>query len=1047
MEIAKRIGLAFLYLNFVFLFGQEESTQTPSLSGVTISIERISTEDGLSNSLVHAITQDKQGFIWIGTEYGLNRYDGQNFTIYTSTADTNSISNSSVLSLCEDQDGFLWVGTYWGLNRFDPVTLKFKRYFHNPGNISSLSNNEIRSIYQDRSGVIWVGTALGLNKFEKSTQTWKHFFPTPNDSSRPGDNFINTILEDNQGTFWIGTGDFLKAGGGLFKFDRNNKSFSRYQHNSSGLKKISSDWITSLYEDRSGTLWVGVDNDEVNKLDGASGTLTHFRLPLEGPTSQGRLFIKSILEDKTEALWIATWGTGVYRFDKRTRTFSRYTFDASKFGGLSSPAVNTLFLDRAGLLWVGTDRGGVNTIATRPFVHRHKLGNSLNIDSRVDGLFEDDQGKLWIKAIGTRLWRFDPTTGIAAPLPRNIDGKVIFQDSADKVWINALVEVIRYDPQTNQSEVLVRIPKRQGSLEWIVSFLRDKEGSLWLGTAGSLYRFAKDLKDYYHYVYNPSDPKSISAGQVETIVEDRVGNIWVSTGTGLNRFDKVTQSFTRFLHNEKDSSSISSNGWPQLHQDRFGTLWVGTTNGLNRWNEINSTFTRFVPDNRAPSRTIGKIVEDDKGYFWYATATGVSMFEPTTGKFSNFNLSNNFELINVLGWNQIKLNNGELLFGTANGILVFNPEKIRTAPQVPVVVVTGIKIFNQRMKLNTSPELLRNISFNHDENVFSIEYAVLSYDMTSLNQYAYFLEGIDKDWVYCGTRREATYTNLDPGVYRFRVKGSNHDGVWNEAGTSLTITILPTYWQTWWFRSLTIVLSLSLIVFIYQRKVNRLKKEKFIQREFSRKQIESQEAERKRLASELHDGLGQNLLVIKNELQQFLSEQNVSKEDLQRVTSMAQESVENVREISSNLHPHHIERLGFCAAVKAMTENISHSAKLKIACSCDKLDRQMPKEFEIHIYRIIQEGLSNIVRHAFAHSAQVEVRKNLNTIEVIITDDGCGFNIHEFLGGQLPKQTGDVSRGFGLASMSERARIIGGALKIDSSTSSGTTIRLTLPLS
>jgi signal transduction histidine kinase len=236
-----------------------------------------------------------------------------------------------------------------------------------------------------------------------------------------------------------------------------------------------------------------------------------------------------------------------------------------------------------------------------------------------------------------------------------------------------------------------------------------------------------------------------------------------------------------------------------------------------------------------------------------------------------------------------------------------------------------------------------------------------------------------------------------------------------------------------------------------QRQASKLKEEyrirELMQQEFSQKQIESQEAERKRLASELHDGLGQNLLVVKNELQQFLSEQKGPQDDLKRVVDLVQESVESVREISSNLHPHHIERLGFCAAVEALTENISHSSGLRIECSCDKLDHQLPKEIEIHLYRIIQEGLSNIVRHAFAHNARVEVRKNPKSIDVIIKDDGCGFDIREFRGEQLPKHTGDVSRGFGLASMSERARIIGGTLTIESLPSSGTTIHLTLPQS
>jgi signal transduction histidine kinase len=410
-----------------------------------------------------------------------------------------------------------------------------------------------------------------------------------------------------------------------------------------------------------------------------------------------------------------------------------------------------------------------------------------------------------------------------------------------------------------------------------------------------------------------------------------------------------------------------------------------------------------------------------------------------------FDRADGIEDVEFLAYSCTRLKSGELLYGTSDGILLFHPDSVSKSQFIPPIVITGFKKLNRQVRIKGVPELLREISLGHDENVFSISFSALSYDMPEFNQYAYKLEGFDKDWIYCGNRREAMYTNLDPGTYTFRVKGSNHDRVWNEAGTSLSVIVNPALWQTWWFRSLAVVMILGFIGFMYQREVRRLKQDKLIQQEFSRKQMESQEAERKRLASELHDGLGQNLLVVKNELQQFVSEHPEPQNDLRRVTSLVQESVESVREISSNLHPHHIERLGFCAAVEAMTENISHSSRLRIECSCDKLNHQLPKEFEIHVYRIIQEALSNIVRHASAQNVKVEVREDQKSIGVIIKDDGCGFDVREFRGGHAPKQTGDVARGFGLASMMERARIIGGTLMIESSPTSGTTIHLTLP--
>jgi signal transduction histidine kinase len=319
--------------------------------------------------------------------------------------------------------------------------------------------------------------------------------------------------------------------------------------------------------------------------------------------------------------------------------------------------------------------------------------------------------------------------------------------------------------------------------------------------------------------------------------------------------------------------------------------------------------------------------------------------------------------------------------------------------------------------------------------------------MPGFNQYAYMLEGFDKDWVYCGNRREASYTNLDPGKYTFRVKGCGREGVWNEAGSSMTVIVNPALWQTWWFRLLTGGGAVVVIAFVYRREVTRLRKDKLLRQELSRRQIESQEEERKRLAAELHDGLGQDLLVMNNEIQQFLQGSKDSNNGLNQVASLLQESIEGVREIASNLHPHLLERLGFSAAVEAMVEKVSHSSGLTVCRMGDTIDKMLPKEIEIHLYRIIQEALSNVVHHASARNASVRIKKRPTTIEIIVMDDGRGFNIEERRPHQDPGVPDESDRGIGLSTMTERTRIIGGRLKIESSRGSGTTVHVILPCS
>ncbi len=424
-SLRTHIGL----LVIVLVFASELTAQTPSLSGVNVVFRRLSTEQGLSDNSVWAITQDRQGFIWIGTADGLNRFDGKQCVAYRASPDSTGLSNGMVWCLYCDQDSSLWIGTQNGLNRFDPGTRTFKKYFHDPADPTSLSSNKVRSICRDRTGVLWVGTTWGLNRFESSTSTWDRFLPNTADSTKPGENFIDAILEDSQGTLWIGTGHYFTRGGGLFRFDRSNGRISRYIMDSSDLDSSSQRWITSLSEDASRNFWICSDIQGVAKLDQMSGVLTQFSLPDNyrwfGPTDMigGKRStphaVKGVCEDRSEAFWIAAWGSGLFRFDRGTRKFTQFLGNPSDPRSLASPFINTIFLDRAGLLWVGTDGGGVNMLSTKQFVLRQMFGDSLLLQNRVEALICDREGALWIGILGNGVWRYDPATQRASPvLPR-----------------------------------------------------------------------------------------------------------------------------------------------------------------------------------------------------------------------------------------------------------------------------------------------------------------------------------------------------------------------------------------------------------------------------------------------------------------------------------------------------------------------------------------------------------------------------------------------------------------------------------------------------
>ena len=1028
------------------------------LSSQPLRFERISAEEGLPDATITCIIKDRLGFMWFGTTDGLIRYDGYSFRQFQKgPANHKNLSADLVYTLLEDHSGRIWVGTVGGgLNSFDPATETFTYYQHDPKNPNSLSHDQVYSLFEDRSGRLWIGTTGGLDYFDRERQTFAHF--DPDSFSDPITNRVTAIYERpaEPGVLWVGT-----LGGGLKRFDCEKKSFTHYRNNPQVSSTLSHNQIWFIHE-TSGSpnvLWIGT-SDGLNRFDVERERFSCFKNDPHNPASLSYNGARSMLEDRSGILWIGTSGGGLNRFDPTTERFVCYSNDPKDTRTLSSNNIVALFEDECNVHWVGT-RDGLNRFASPKenfVIYQHDPANPRSLSNNfLWSLYEDKSGVLWI-ASGLGLNRFDRETETftgyknkpddPASLRNNLV-RTIYEDRKGMLWVGNVNGMLhRFDRKTGKSKAFkILINSSNEKDNDILSMLEDRNGTFWVGTIEGLQIFDREKWTSTPVAIGPLGRDRSQRYFVNTIYEDNNGTIWIGTGTeGLLAYQPKSGKFAVYKHDTANAHSLSNDNVAFVTQDKSGILWVGTRGGgLNRFDDKKKEFTAFTKDNVLPYDNVLGFLEDNSGNFWFGAGNGLCRFNPATTAYRIFEAR---EVLQGSGFNTrsfCKSKTGAMYFGGVSGLDVFYPDSIHDNVHVPPVLLTSLKIFDKEISGDTAVGYLRTISLPHTDNYLSFEFAALDFKDQRNNKYAYMLKGVDKDWIYSGTRRYVSYTGLDPGTYFFRVKGSNNNGVWNEAGTSLTVMINPAYWQTWWFRSLVIVTFLGLIGSMYQREVKRLKKDKFIQQEFTRKQMESQEAERKRLASELHDGLGQNLLVVKNELQQFLSEQNGPQDDLKRVVTLVQESVESVREISSNLHPHHIERLGFRAAIEAMAESISHSSKLRFACSCDNIDRQLPKEFEIHLYRIIQEALSNIVRHAFAHNASVEVRKNPKSIEVIINDDGCGFDIREFEGGQLPGQSIDPGRGFGLASMSERARIIGGTLTIESSASSGTTIHLTLP--
>jgi len=1018
-----------------------------------IEFERISLPQGLSQTSVFSIVQDQQGFLWFGTQDGLNKYDGYNFSVYhRDILDTTSLSDNYITVLYVDRSGTLWVGTKGGgLNRFVSRTQQFIHYRHNAVDSTSLSSDEVVCIREDRAGALWIGTPDGLNKCDRSAGTFSHYMKGGTNGHTLPNNYVQTLYEDSAGVLWIGMIE------GSAALDAERKSVSRVQSD------VRASLFDSFAEERGGKILAATPQDilqyDRGRWKSADGLLA----------AREHIPAHILLRSVSGSLWAGS-NEGLYRIDASHHTTAHYIHDASNAHSLSGNAVLSLFEDRAGILWVGTYEG-INKYAPRRNRFRHVswLGNDPhNIEwNKVRAFTEDPRGMLWI-ATQQGLALYDPLsdeltriTGKNA-LPKCGGTDLIWSltaghnTSLPTIWIgtngNGLVklEARRHDGHLKPAyTAYVHRDDDPHSLSGnvIFSLIESRSGELWIGTLlEGLDKFDTKTGVFTRFKNDPSDPKSISHNEIWSLCEDHDGFLWIGTaGGGLNRYDEKSTSFDHFTNDRENPKSLSDNKVLSIIEDHTNQIWVGTYAGLNRLDSASRVFKRYNMKDGLPDDVIYAIEEDKSGFLWLSTNKGLSKFDPRTEKFRNYDAGDGLQSDEFNHGASYKSRNGDLLFGGINGFNVFHPDSIRDNPAIPQIVFTDIKVFDRSLFPSPSEERIAKyisesdeIHLSYKDNVFSLSFAALEYTNPAKNNYAYFMEGFDKEWRYAGPQHEATYTNLDPAAYTFRVKASNNDGVWNEAGASVRIFVAPPFWQTWWFRALGIIGFLSAGPVIYLRRVAKLKREKIIQQDFSRQLIDSQEAERKRIAGELHDSIGQDLLIIKNILLLGLQSAGNSgdqQSEFRQAIDFVSRSLKSVREISRNLRPVQLDQLGLTAALESIIETVSESSQIQAEMRFDNVDNLLDKQAEINFFRIVQECLNNILKHSGATKFVVEIRKLEKNLQLTVEDDGRGI-----------EATASVKRGFGLSSMSERARILGGELHLQPPPGGGTRVSLTIPL-
>ncbi len=970
-----------------------------------IRFNHISTEQGLSQDIVTSIIQDKQGFMWFATEDGLNRYDGYSIKVYKHRPrDSTSIAANRYPFLFVDGDGSLWASSTSVMSRYDPDRDAFT-------NVRVSFNGS--TACTDDQNEMWVGTDIGLRKFNRQTGTFTVPAGIAPDEFGLYNNQVLSLESGRDGLLWVGTSR------GLFHY---NPSTGRSEQ--VHFPGDSSAAVTLLLESQE-YLWFVVQNQGLKKLHLKSHRTDTFRTGVNSASlSDGRVL--SICEGRRGTIWVGTF-SGLDRYDSTSNSFTHYRADANDKNSLLGERVYSIYEDMTGALWVGTYRGGVNRAdpLSQQFAHYfHSPSNPNTINSNtVLALCEDSEGTLWIGTDKSGITKYIANESRFMPYfsHRNWGTTTaICEDRNGRLWIGTQFGLMRFDRRTNSVVEFHHQPNDTTSLrsDFIRSLFLDKDGALWIGyQLDQLTKYDDRTGRFIHFHIKEKD----NIFGIWHISGTRNGDLLLGTmygRNGLYRFERSTGRFSP-IGKTPDGSSRVQGSVRAVVEDSSGILWIGTWgNGLYQYYPPADSVTQFTQFEGLANDYVKGILPDARNNLWISTENGLSRFDPNTRKFKSFAATEGLQSNFFWSGSACKGRDGRMYFGGTNGISAFYPDSVRENLNIPPIVITRFMVLNEPMmpfRSNTGPD---EIHLSDDQDFFSFEFVALNFTATEKNQYAYMMEGFDKNWIHTGNRRYAAYTHLDPGSYTFRVKGTNNDGVWNEQGASIFITISPPFWQTWWFR-LTVVLTLVGTLYeLYRYRVRRL--------------LEIERL-RGRIAADLHDDVGSELGHITIASQLLLRKVSLPEKEQQQLSSISTSALrasEMMKEVVWFLNPKNDSLNNIVLKMRSLADTQLNELDVAFDAPLEELSDNMDPEVKRNIVLMYKEILHNIAKHARATNVTIKIQVHSHRLSLTITDNGVGFE---------PASPG---HGNGLNNMRSRATQIGGNLSVRSTVGGGTTVAL-----
>ncbi len=1056
---------------------------------------RIDTNNGLSDNQINSFLKDSKGFLWIGTNGGLNRFNGQTFKVFKhDPSDSSSIQGNFINQLFEDHNGYIWVGSRGFFRIFDPRTETFASDNELLRKNIPIPLNNVSEIYRDHSGNIWfVNAQSGLYRYcpdSDDVTLVRHQSDNPNSITS---NQLAALRQDSQGNYWV-----ISTDGILEKLSPQNWNVvQRY--------KLDGTNSFHIFIDSEDDVWI-YNQTEPNGLfyiDHETGKTEIYNTQSEKIRLTNDL-VSELVEDENGLLWVATDHGGINLINKQACSVEYIQNNPDDEHSLSQNSVISMYKDNEGIIWAGTFKRGVNYYHPDllKFKHiKHQPSNSANSlpFNDVNCFAEDHKGNLWIGTNGGGLIYYDrkneryTTYRHQAGNPNSLSNDIIVGltiDHENKLWIGTYFGGLNcFDG--NRFEVFRNNPTDPRSIsdDRVWEIFEDSQFGLWIGTlGGGLNYFDRNKKEFIHY--RSGDANSVSSEYILNIIEDCDGNLWFGTAQGLNKLDKKTGRFEYFVSNQTQVGGLSSSNVIALLQDSRGLLWVGTLEGLNLYNAEDRTFRIFSETDGIPVPNIRTILEDRSGNLWISTSNGLCKLIVSEGmdnerysfRFKNYDVADGLQGKEFNENAALRTRAGELIFGGANGFNIFIPEQINENKKLPEIVLDGLYVFNREVKigqpfnnhliLKGTLEHQHEIELRYSENVFSLSFSALSFFHPEKNEYEYRLEGFNDQWLKADPQsRTATFTNLDPGEYLFWVRASNNDGYWNEMTEPLKITILPPFWRT----QLAIFVYIVLVVFIlfWLRRNVLIRAQLKFQAEQEHKEaerIQQLDAIKTRFFTNVSHEFRTPLSLIITPLEKMIKTAPEGKDKTQlvfilrnarRLLSMVNQLLDfrktEVQPI--NLSPSWGNLVAFIQDLSLSFFDMAENKNLKFDVQSNYSDF-----YSYFDHDKIERVVSNLLSNAFkftneggAVSVDIQINnlddKAESVISIKVSDTGIGIHpdkinriFDRFFQDELPGSMINQGSGIGLSLVTEYLKVLNGGIHVESEPGKGSCFTVTFTL-